>query len=302
MFDDVIEIPPFTIRVRSSFEAVSRHVGFFYRDCRRPGPDAFLDFDIEVRPGAGPRRWWRPQARFELDGAEPFFPLPANQAAPLLEWGLNFCVAHRPLGYLVMHAAVLARNGQALMLPGFPGAGKSTLCASLALCDGWRLLSDELAILDPADVQLIPHPRPISVKNRSIDIVADFPGAGKEPGRIVVEGPDGRPVPAQVLGGGAGGSRVAFVAAAPSVGFAVYTIRHDPSKPDPNETALRVTDDGRRLESDRYIVKIDDRGDVASIYDRSLDKELLSAPARIGLFYENPSQWPAWNGSGSGSS
>ena len=126
-------------------------------------------------------------------------------------------------------------------------------------------------------------------------VVADFPGAGKEPGRIVVEGPDGRPVPAQVLGGGAGGSRVAFVAAAPSVGFAVYTIRHDPSKPDPNETALRVTDDGRRLESERYIVKIDDRGDVASIYDRSLDKELLSAPARIGLFYENPSQWPAWN-------
>lgn len=177
MFDDVIEIPPFTIRVRSSFEAVSRHLGFFYRDCRRPGRDAFLDFDIQVRPGAGLRRWWRTQARFELDGAEPFFPLPANQAAPLLEWGLNFCVANRPLGYLVMHAAVLARNGQALMLPGFPGAGKSTLCASLALCDGWRLLSDELAILDPADVQLIPHPRPISVKNRAIDIVADFPGA-----------------------------------------------------------------------------------------------------------------------------
>lgn len=177
MLDDVIEIPPFTVRVRSPFEAVSRHVGIFYRDCRRPGASAFVDFDIELRPGAGFRRWWRPQARFELDGAEPFFPLPANQAAPLFEWGLNFCVAHRPLGYLVMHAAVLARDGRALMLPGFPGAGKSTLCASLALCEGWQLLSDELAILDPADVHLIPHPRPISVKNRSIDVVTAFPGA-----------------------------------------------------------------------------------------------------------------------------
>jgi HprK-related kinase A len=85
-------------------------------------------------------------------------------------------VAQRPLGYVVMHAAVLARGHRAVMMPGFPGAGKSTMCAALAFCEGWRLLSDELAILDPADGQLLPHPRPISVKNASIGIVADFPG------------------------------------------------------------------------------------------------------------------------------
>jgi hypothetical protein len=31
--------------------------------------------------------------------------------------------------------------------------------------------------LDPADGLLLPHPRPISLKNHSIDIVAAFPGA-----------------------------------------------------------------------------------------------------------------------------
>ena len=123
------------------------------------------------------RRWWRPQVRFLLDDAESFFPLPSEQAAPMLEWGLNWCVAGRPLGYLVMHAAVLAKEGNAVMMPGFPGAGKSTLCASLCFLDHWQLLSDELAILDPASGELQPHPRPISLKNESINLVAAFQGA-----------------------------------------------------------------------------------------------------------------------------
>ena len=90
---------------------------------------------------------------------------------------MNWAVAHRPLGHLVMHAAVLARGDHALMLPGFPGAGKSTLCAALAHCRNWRLFSDELAIYAPALGRLLPHPRPISLKNDSIARVAEMPGA-----------------------------------------------------------------------------------------------------------------------------
>lgn len=158
------------------------HLARFYPQAVRPADDVFVDFDLSLRPGRGLRRWWAPQCRFALDGDEPFYPLAANQAAPMFEWGLNWCVAQRPLGYLVMHAAVLAQgNDDAIMLPGFPGAGKSTLCAALAHIEGWRLLSDELAILDPADQRLVPHPRPISVKNASIDIVSAFPGASLGP-------------------------------------------------------------------------------------------------------------------------
>jgi len=175
--DLVLEIPPFHVQVRSPFRTVHAHLGFFYPEQARSAADAFVDFEVALLPGRGLRRWWAPQSRFALDGDEPFYPLSARQAAPMFEWGLNWCVAQRPLGYLVMHAAVLADDDRAIMLPGFPGAGKSTLCAALALCAGWRLLSDELAILDPADACLVPHPRPISVKNESIDIVASFPGA-----------------------------------------------------------------------------------------------------------------------------
>ena len=174
--DTVLHIAPFTVRLRSPFAAVQRHLDTFYTDVPRGTVDDFVDFDVQVLPAPGLRRWWHPQARFLLDGEEPFFPLPADQAGPLFEWGMNWCVAQRPLGQLVMHAAVVARGDTAIMMPGFPGAGKSTLCASLVHLSGWRLLSDELAILDPASGQVLPHPRPISLKNTSIAIVQTFPG------------------------------------------------------------------------------------------------------------------------------
>ena len=178
MIDAILRIAPFNVRLRSPFREVEEHVGRYYpRTLRRRGEGNFVDFDIQILPGKGFRRWFAPQARFLLDGLEPFLPLPAAQAGPLFEWGLNWSIASRPLGYLVLHAAVLAKERKAIVLPGFPGAGKSTLCAALMLLDGWRLLSDELAILDPETGHLHPNTRPISLKNASIDIVKRFPGA-----------------------------------------------------------------------------------------------------------------------------
>lgn len=182
MIDAILRIAPFNVRLRSPLRGVEDHVERFYAHARREHrADAFVDFDIQILPGTGMRRWLGPQARFLLDGLEPFLPLPAAQAGPLFEWGLNWAIASRPLGYLVLHAAVLAKGDEAIVLPGFPGAGKSTLCAALMLIDGWRLLSDELAILDPVTGRLHPNPRPISLKNASIDIVKRFPGAALGP-------------------------------------------------------------------------------------------------------------------------
>ena len=49
------------------------------------------------------------------------------------------------------------------------------------------------------------------------------------------------------------------------------------------------------LENQYYRVKLNADGDVASIFDKSLGKELLAAPARLAISYDNPEHWPAWN-------
>jgi ABC-type cobalamin/Fe3+-siderophores transport system ATPase subunit len=64
------------------------------------------------------------------------------------------------------------RNGKALLLAGPSGAGKSTLCAAL-ITRGWRLLSDEAAMIRPDDGLIQPYPRPICLKNASIDLIAE---------------------------------------------------------------------------------------------------------------------------------
>jgi HprK-related kinase A len=39
---------------------------------------------------------------------------------------------------------------------------------------GWRLLSDELTLIDTSDGMTIPLARPVSLKNESIDVIRDF--------------------------------------------------------------------------------------------------------------------------------
>ena len=130
---------------------------------------------------------------------------------------------------------------------------------------------------------------------RSDLIEAEIPYQGVAPLGVVVTGPDGKQAPAQIIAAADGVAKVAFVASAPSVGFASYAVDLQTAEKEAQVSALKVSDDARRLENECYVVKVNDQGDVSSIFDKRAREELLAAPARIGLFYENPSQWPAWN-------
>ena len=176
--DSLLHIAPFTVRLRSPLLQVRRHLDTFYAGRAHPVAGQFVDFDVQIVPASGLRRWWHPQARFLLDGQEPFFPLARGRGRADVRVGLELVRGATRPGLLVMHAAVVAdAQGRAIMMPGFPGAGKSTLCASLVLTQGWRLLSDELTLLDTASGTVQAHPRPIALKNRSIDVVRGFAGA-----------------------------------------------------------------------------------------------------------------------------
>lgn len=166
----VLPCGPFNVRVRSASSHVVRGLGRLYADFPRLGDDDFVDFEVVVRPPGLLRRLIRPQVGFFCDGRAPFKPLPADQAMPMLEWGLNWVISTHAHDHLVLHAAVLERNGRALLLAADPGSGKSTLCAGLVHA-GWRLLSDELALVELGTGCIRPIARPISLKNESIEVV-----------------------------------------------------------------------------------------------------------------------------------
>ncbi len=48
------------------------------------------------------------------------------------------------------------------------------------------------------------------------------------------------------------------------------------------------------LENERYRVELNADGDVASIHDKTADKELLASPARLQLLNDTPDNWPEW--------
>lgn len=136
---------------------------------------------------------------------------------------------------------------------------------------------------------------PLSWERRDI-VEAEVPYEDAAPTAVIVLDAQGQPVPAQILWTDESGmARIAFAATVPSIGFATFDVRLSQNEFPGRPSELSITRDGRRLENANYVVSLNARGDVESIFDKQADTELLSAPARIGLHYENPSQWPAWN-------
>ena len=89
---------------------------------------------------------------------------------------------------LLFHGAVVARDGQALLLPAPSGSGKSTLSAALTVA-GWACLGDELAVVNPEPLSVDPLALPIGLKDRSMKALAPFlPGLDSRPRYTRVDG------------------------------------------------------------------------------------------------------------------
>lgn len=168
-----VAMGPFVVSIRSKLAELAGQMRVLYRDYRLEDEAGVADFHVRVDAPPGVRRFVRPQAEFWVDGGRPFEPMARPLAMPLLEWGINWAIAMRAHQYLMLHAAVLERDGRALIMPAEPGAGKSTLCAALAH-SGWRLFSDEFGLVDLRSGAMVPIPRVIPLKNQSVPVMRDF--------------------------------------------------------------------------------------------------------------------------------
>lgn len=168
----LVKSGPFSYLLQSNVPAIANNIGFLYAE-NLSFPlvtRVFSDFHIAIYPPSGMISNMKKQVQFYLDGQIIFNPFPLHHATAMLEWGMNWCISTQIHTYLIIHAAVIEKDGFAAVLPAPPGSGKSTLCASLVQ-EGWRLLSDELTLINLTTAEAVPVPRPIGLKNQSIDII-----------------------------------------------------------------------------------------------------------------------------------
>lgn len=175
-----MRVGPFDLHLRiAGLDAVDVPLRHLYRDHPLLDDNRVFSCHAELH---GLRHWGRSgverRVRFKVDGLSPHEDMPAYQGLAVLEWGVNLAIAMRFHGFLMLHSAVLERGGRTLLLPAAPGHGKTTLCAALAH-RGWRLFSDEFGLLRPGDTRLVPLPRPMPLKNESIDVIRAFAPAAE---------------------------------------------------------------------------------------------------------------------------
>jgi HprK-related kinase A len=167
-----LRVGPYIYNLQSNISHVAQGIETLYGDFPLAEPAMFADYSIAMKhPGLLSRL--RGQVEFLLDHQNPFGPIPTGQAYAFLEWGMNWCVSIYANEYLKLHAAAVAKDDTVIIMPGVPGAGKSTLCAAMGLT-GWRILSDEHALIPPGTAEVVPLCRPVSLKNESIQLIKFF--------------------------------------------------------------------------------------------------------------------------------
>ena len=98
---------------------------------------------------------------------------PARPFDTLLWWISHDALQEAQEAHLCLHAGAVSRRGRGVLLPGTSGAGKSTLVAALTAA-GFDYLSDEVGAIDPVSAVLRPFPRPLWLKEPSIDLLGDL--------------------------------------------------------------------------------------------------------------------------------
>jgi len=131
------------------------------------------------------------------------------------------CLADGAGAAMVFHAAALAWQGVAVLIPGRSGAGKSTLAFWLAR-QGWGYLTDELAAVPAGRAVVDGLRRPLGLKQAALPVVAPWLESAADPGGVL-RIPHGAMVAPRLLpvppAGPAPLGRIVFPAYRPGAGF-----------------------------------------------------------------------------------
>ena len=76
----------------------------------------------------------------------------------------------------------------------------------------------------------------------------------------------------------------------PAMGYKVFDIRNRKCT-----IKSKLSASINKLENEKYIVTLNSNGDISSVFDKELNKEILKKPVTTGIFdYNGSTSWPAW--------
>jgi alpha-mannosidase len=125
---------------------------------------------------------------------------------------------------------------------------------------------------------------------RKDNVEAFIPEALINARSIAVFNAKGKEVPSQITEGFDGKKRILFQAELPAIGGAIFSIREGKTKIKTTELTVR----DNYLENNDFKVIIDGNGDISSVFDKSINKELLKKPMQLEFGEDFPDSKPAW--------
>jgi len=153
----------FCVRYHTAEQALAVHPVFAHLEIPAPGePDFVLAIVAQE------------QGHFLLRDATPLaFASEISELAPLLTTVLATIAVKSNDLFLKIHAGVVGRNGQCILLPAAAGSGKTTLTAAL-ISSGFRYFSDEVAFVDRQNALVHSMPVSLSIKPSGSKPLLDY--------------------------------------------------------------------------------------------------------------------------------
>jgi alpha-mannosidase len=132
---------------------------------------------------------------------------------------------------------------------------------------------------------------PLAINRKDVaEVELFYPGGA--PKAVKVFDAANLELPVQILTATKESIKFCFLCSIPSMGLACYDVQpaNDAAAA---KTTLSVTDNS--IDNEFLKITINAAGDISSILDKKLGKEVLSAPSRLEFQKEHPAYWPAWN-------
>lgn len=164
-----LQILDLTFCVKSPFSSLLDDVAHLLQSfhCK---PLSSVTHTIEIREdsGSSSRNRRVPQTmQIRVNGRIRNREFPTAELTPYLEWLVNRLVVRAYRGrdrYCLVHAAVVVKNRQGVLICGKSGSGKSSLVLTLVSRHGYRYLTDEFACWDAHLERIVAYPKAIMLK------------------------------------------------------------------------------------------------------------------------------------------